>query len=333
MKKNRKISFALIALLLSVIGLLMFFTSRPINRPSAPLESADRPVSNGERQNRTIDPVLATKKIKNDYEHREKLKALTRQPIAYFGLTVDEMGVPIPGVTIAFDVNVGLGEPPLSGSVTSDPMGRFTIVGHTGKQLSIHPRKDGYRNASTNGGGKFSLMNPQETRYQGSLSNPSIVRLWKLKGVDDLVRIDREFRVQLGVPVDIDLTNARVVNAGGDLRIDISRDPGAADRPDIFSWTYSISPISGRIHVTDEIEWRTRLAAPNEHYLPSIVRRFQPDDVAWKSNDYLWCYLEARDRAVWAKLHISVRVDRTGEIATVHIFGLVNRSGLPTFEE
>lgn len=217
-------------------------------------------------------------------------------PIDFYGKLEDQFSNPVPDATINFEVQINNGYESTvkRGHESADANGRFTISGQKGESLSVVPEKAGYAIASLNGGGRYSLLYPEEQRMHPDRNNPVIIKMWKLQGAEPLVMIKQRYSVHdTETPIYIDLLAGKLVPSGGDVKITVNR---------AQTWNVKVEAVDGGLMDSAGRELIT-YSAPLDGYLAASDFSF-PTNVEGLNRGY---FVMSRNGQVYSKLGISFR--------------------------
>lgn len=203
---------------------------------------------------------------------KEGLAKLNDANIVFYGKVEDQFGSAIANATVNFGVRIyNSSESTVKyGEMKSDENGLFTISGYRGESLGLGVKKTGYVFVSMNGSGIYSAMWPEEKRAHPDKSNPVVIKMWKLQGAESLVSFDRTYKLHYtNTPIYFDLVAGKVVSAGGDLKITVSRPDGIISQQHPQSWSIDFSIIDGGYIESSFKESAVTYAAPESGYQPS----------------------------------------------------------------
>ena len=91
----------------------------------------------------------------------------------------------MPNAAINFNVRVmdGVESTVKRGQAETDANGYFTIAGYRGQDFSIVPEKEGYVLGTSSGRTSFKYSRLEENPYVPDQNNPTIIKMWKLRGL------------------------------------------------------------------------------------------------------------------------------------------------------
>ena len=263
--------------------------SQPVNPPSAPPAVAGQPPASVPQSTPKTGMELYSQMRSNllSPERRARLEQFQeawRTPIQFYGQVVDENTNPVAGAQVDFDCN------DLSTNGTSyyhtgsDANGLFSIVGITGKLLSVHVSKEGYY-SSRRDREYFDYAGNGDNNFIPDAGNPVVFHLLKKKQGERL--IEKDFPPGIGqiwqlhhdgTPIELDLLNgSQNVTGGGQLKLEFWRDlsnPNAKR----FDWKLQISAVGGGLIPADE---EFAFTAPETGYQPSIVIDMPATNQVW----------------------------------------------------
>jgi hypothetical protein len=244
-----RLSFWLFAIGVVLVAIVILLARRPSGTPSgAETNAAPPPPTEGaateQGQLEAGAPVhtnaptarpssnapLTAPPLKTKAESmKEGLAALNDEDVVFYGKAVDQFGSPVASATVAGSVQVNNGTRVGADKISllTDDNGLFTISGYKGKALGINISKPGYVMATTNTRFVYSLLWSESERHNPEESNPVVVKMWKLQGAEPLKGIDQRYKFHFAnAPVNFDLVAGKIVPAGGDIKITLSRSPG-----------------------------------------------------------------------------------------------------------
>jgi hypothetical protein len=242
-------------------------------------------------------------------------------PIVFYGKLEDQLGKPVAeaAVNISIPYNSGYDVGVKRGQTVSDANGFFTIAGHMGKRLSVVPAKPGYALASTNGGGVYSLLWPEEQRVHPDPNNPVVIKMWKLQGAEPLVGIDQHYKLPYSdAPIFFDLLAGKLVLAGGDLKITVGRAPGVMSGANRLDWSVQIEAVDGGL-MDSEGKERITYWAPPEGYQPTITIAFSTN--AWNGGFNRGFFVTSRGGQVYSKVGLTFTINQKPEDPMYIAFG------------
>ena len=263
--------------------------SQPVNPPSAPPAVAGQPPASVPQSTPKTGMELYSQMRSNllSPERRARLEQFQeawRTPIQFYGQVVDENTNPVAGAQVDFDCN------DLSTNGTSyyhtgsDANGLFSIVGITGKLLSVHVSKEGYY-SSRRDREYFDYAGNGGNNFISDAGNPVVFHLLKKKQGEHL--IEKDFPPGIGqiwqlhhdgTPIELDLLNgSQNVTGSGQLKLEFWRDlsnPNAKR----FDWKLQISAVGGGLVPADE---EFAFTAPDTGYQPSIVIDMPATNQVW----------------------------------------------------
>lgn len=145
-------------------------------------------------------------------------------PMDFYGLVLDQYGVPVAGAQVVFSWNPRHGDGK-SSTTTSDANGRFEFLGRKGKSLGVRVSKDGYYHVKSTDGSRqgFDFFVPGGTpEHLSDPNDPAIFHLKKKgEGVDLIISEFRNKLPQSG-ETKIDLLTGRL-SPNGQLELYVER--------------------------------------------------------------------------------------------------------------
>jgi hypothetical protein len=267
---------------------------------------------------------------------RIALSSYNDVPIIFYGKVEDQFGNPVVDASVEFTVqaNNGLSANTKRGRVASDARGLFTIQGYTGENLSASPKKPGYALASTNTLWMYSPLWPDDQRAHPDLTNPVVIRMWKLQGAEPLVTIDKSFRLQhTNASLHFDLLNGEIVPFGGDLIVTIQRQAGAISGRNRLDWGVRIEAVEGGIMKSAGQE-ATTYSAPETGYAARQEFLFSTNaPYKWAGGFTEGFFVMSRKGQVYSKLGLSVRInDDPNGVLYVRFSGFASTNGSRNWE-
>lgn len=351
MKIRRSILWGCIGAVV-VLMLVIWFARRPTNTPveiitapdatePAPGQSRQQIPSSSRTNAQTVTPgapatsVSPPPSTNNKVERmREVLSSLNDMPIVFYGKVEDQFGNPVAGAeitghTIIYNgVTAGIDRY----STTSDAAGFFRLNAGKGESLGVAPRKQGYALATTATEFKYSQL--YEGHHVPNPNDPVVMKMWKLQGVEPLLRISQRHKFQYaGKPVNFDLLTGKIVPTGGDIRITVNRSPGILSSRDRQDWGVKIEAVNGGIMDSSGQEAVTYWA-PESDYQSSIALTFSTNaPYKWFDGFTQGFFVKSRDGQVYSKLGISFGINYSpDEPMDITLSGVVNTNGSRNWE-
>ena len=292
-------------------------------QPSQPIQSAGSPApaslppANVPADTNAATPLPGSKaeqvlNVLSNYNH---------MPIVYYGKLADQFGSPVAGAAVDFSIQVNNGYESTTerGRVASDAGGLFTISGYKGANLSLNPQKAGYALASTNGFANYSRLFPDEERAHPDPNNPVVIKMWKLQGAEPLVGLDHRYKLPYtDAPIYFDLLAGKVVSAGGDLKITVSRAPGVMSGRNRLDWGMQIEAVNGGLMDSAGLE-ATTYWAPTEGYQPTITIAFSTN--AWNGGFNRGFFVMSQGGQVYSKLGLTFTINQKPDDLMYLAFG------------
>ena len=256
-------------------------------------------------------------------------------PIAFWGKVVDQDGNALAGATVKLGVRHWVLTPTLGGqgrSIKTETQtgsdGTFSISNASGDVLAIDEiRKNGYE------------LSPKAVRafnYQrGAAANPDnpvIFKMWKRGEPQQLVSYHLS-RIGIpcdGTPVLFDLASGKRVNAGGDLRVTLTRNPVNIPRGNArYDWTASFEIINGGLQAQDDEFMRS---APEAGYAPVWSVTVLRDDPNWISMLEKQFYVSLQNGKQYGKIIVRLNTSYQPPPTGLTIDVAINPSGSRSLE-
>jgi hypothetical protein len=264
---------------------------------------------------------------------REVLSSANHMPIVYYGKLEDQFGSPVAGAAVEFSIHVNTGYESTTerGRVASDAGGLFTISGYKGADLRVVPKKAGYAIASTNRFANYSHLFPEEERAHPDPSSPVVITMWKLQGAEPMVGLDHKYKLPYtAAPIYFDLLVGKVVPAGGDLKITVSRAPGLMSGASRLDWGVQIEAVDGGLIDSAGLE-ETTYGAPTEGYQPTITIAFSTN--AWNGGFNRGFFVTSRGGQVYSKLGLAFTINqKPDDLMYVAFGGVASTNGSRNWE-
>ncbi len=191
------------------------------------------------------------------------------------------------------------------------------------------PKKEGYALASTNGGGVYSRLWPEDEQAHSDRGNPVVIKMWKLQGGEPLMGINQQYRLPYtSAPVFFDLIAGKIVSTGGDVKMTVEKVPVDSTPGSAENCNVQIGAVGGGIMDSGGQE-RTTYWAPAEGYQAQSAFTIPPNG-AGMSRGY---FITSRDGQVFSKLYLSFRIDeQPGGLMYVTLQGIANTNGSRNWE-
>lgn len=301
------------------------------DQPAVPPAQASVPSANAP-STRPAVPVLENKA-------EQMLNILSNYndtAIVYYGKLEDQFGSPVANAIVGFSVRVINGIQPTTerGQVGADAGGLFSISGYRGQDLSINPQKAGYALASTNKWANYSRLSPEEERVHPDPNSPVVIKMWKLQGAVPLVGLDHKYKLPYtDAPICFDLLAGKVVPAGGDLKITVSRAQGVMSGRNRLDWGVQIEAVNGGLMDSAGRE-ETTYWAPAGGYQPGVMLTFSTNaPYAWAEGFNQGFFVMSRGGQVFSKLGISFSINyNPGDPMYVTFGGVASTNGSRNWE-
>jgi len=291
-----------------------------LNPPSGPNVSGTNPAASAAGL-RTDNP-------------KQGLSVLNDVPIVFYGRLEDQFGSPVVNAEIAASIRIfnGVQSTVKRFSVASDANGFFHINEGKGESLGLMPRKDGYALASTETGFKYSYM--YNDRFTPDQNNPRVIKMWKLQGSEPLVGINKTYKLQYtNSAITFDLLAGKIVPAGGDIKLTVSRSPGIISERSRLEWSVQVEAVDGGVKQCSDQEALT-YQAPESGYQPEINYIFSTNPpYKWFGAFNNGLFLTSRNGKIYSKLGLSFRINDTPDgLMYITFSGVANTNGSRNWE-
>lgn len=230
--------------------------------------------------------------------------------IVFYGRLEDQFGTAVSGATVNFSIQYkdASARGIQRGQVVSDGNGLFTISGYKGANLGIMPKKVGYALATTGTSFRYSQLTPGY--FVPDVSNPTVIKMWKLQGAEPLVAINKTFKLSYtSEPIFFDLVMGNIVPAGGDLEAIVTRAPGVMSGRNRGDWSIKLVPVNGGIMETDYHTSQVTFEAPADSYQDNYFVQMSHDDPAWFDNIQKVFFLTSRNKQVYSKFTLNFKIN------------------------
>jgi hypothetical protein len=259
--------------------------------------------------------------LKGSNEKRRALIAEVReimqqanQPIAFYGLVMDQNNQPISGVKVVLAVRHT--EEVLPGFTddrfryfdeVTDSRGRFTLTNTKGAVLSVKSlEKGGYEMSPHAVNQSFWYWRDVPSHgYRGQTERPEIFRMWKKSGAEKLIVGEKFYGiVPDGRSYAIDLLEDKKVESSnvGDFKISIRR-PAQLDPGSKYNWSCTVEGIGGGVIEAQE-EFMNR--APESGYQSLYEVAISANDPKWSDRATRRLYLKSNDGKIYARLETEI---------------------------
>lgn len=258
-------------------------------------------------------------------------------PIDFYGIIKDQFGGVVPSAIVDFNVRINNGHESTvkRGEVVSDNNGAFRIVGYRGQDLGFMPKKAGYVLSAT--GELFKYSHMEEHPYVADPNNPTVIQMWKLQGAAPLASIDQQYKLPFTAePIYFDLVGRKVVPAGGDLKIIVTRDSGVItqSKPDHRDWSIQLVPVDGGILEPEYNTSHFTFEAPADGYQDSYQVRMNHDSNAWFDNIQRAFFLKSRNGQIYSKFSLNFEInDEPDGTMAFEFKGVANTNGSRNWEQ
>jgi hypothetical protein len=279
-------------------------------------EPAQRNVPNSSEANPTAETTSQVVRSTNTAppsKEQQMFEILATQndvPIIFYGKLEDQFGNPVAGAEITGNkiVRNGLTEGVGRSITTSDSKGLFKLDVGNGESLGVGPHKDGYVVASPVTEYKYSHL------YQGyhipDPDNPTVIRMWKLQGAEELVRIDNEYKMSYtGAPISFDFVAGKICEKEGDLEVIVTRSAGSLSKRNPEDWSIELKTDNGGVIEVDDGVASMTFQAPAEGYRPNYILEMDLQSPAWFDNIHKSFFLKSRGGQVYSKFHLDFRIN------------------------
>jgi hypothetical protein len=264
----------------------------------------------------------------------EILSTANDVPIDFYGRVEDQFGEAVADATINFNVRVynGYESTVKRGQVTADDNGFFSITGYKGQDLGLVPQKAGYALATT--GTLFKYSHMEDHPYVSDQNNPTLIKMWKLQGAGPLVSIGQHYKLHYtDTPINFDLLAGKIVPAGGDIKLTVSRSPGIMSGRNRLAWSVRVEAVNGGVMDSGGQEAVT-CAAPADGYEQSMAFMFStnaPDK--WFEEFNQGFFVTSRNGQVYGKLGLSFRINRMpDDFMYITFSGIASTNGSRNWE-
>jgi hypothetical protein len=234
-----------------------------------------------------------------------------KQPINFYGRVVDYYnGEPIVGAKVGFVWN------DLSATGTSETQtetaadGSFSLVGKSGKRLSVSVGKEGYYAVKGEVLRSFEYANPADGLFTADPNKPVVYRLRKKGASADFpINIPRD-----GTPVMLDVMQRRVGQTG-QIRISENKPEHGAWRQATSWWFRMEIPDGGFAEENDEFPFE----APESGYQAVIQFDFQQGQTNWATSLKKDFYIKFGNPPRYGRFQMQTDISYGGAIITYAI--------------
>ena len=233
-----------------------------------------------------------------------------KMPISFYGKVADENGQPVRGALVKIggtDLSVAH---TFSKTRISDDNGRFSLIGRTGKFLSVRVSKDGYYTSQENRTGFEYAAFSDPNYYQPDPNNPVVFHLRKKGEPAPLASSQGELLMTFGTPSTIPVPGIDP----SPITVNVSRnDVHARD------WKAQVTVEGGGVEPTTE---EFPFQAPADGYQPSInIDHDSPHATGWPDEEGGRFYIKTEVGYGLLESH------QTRGMRTLHYSILINSSG------
>jgi hypothetical protein len=281
---RRKLLFGGLVLALLLVLLLIWPTKKPtitaVIRPAPSATNAEVVATTTEASVPSPPPSGASDAEKGEWQKKAiKIDKYYeyKMPISFYGLIIDDSGVPIPDADIELswsDTDGGK-----SRVLKSDTQGLFSLAGVTGKGLSVIPSKKGYDRYLQKGRNQygFEYASYSDEKYHiPNASKPVVFILRKKREAEPMIaRGKQEAQLEVGQkhtftvgPRDAVLIVERLLDQGGNR---------------LHAWSARVSVPGGGLALSTE---EFPVEAPESGYVESIeVTDKTPKPIIWQGDN------------------------------------------------
>ena len=259
------------------------------------------------------------------------------QPVEFYGIVLDQDGVPLPDVKIR--MNLTRTEEPLPGAardvldyidLTTDGDGGFSVSNRKGSLLAVESMvKIGYE-ASYLGNRAYWYAPPVKNMlFKSDRKSPEIFHMWKLAGAEHLLHKCISARIPYdGRVANFDIITGQEVTTGGDIRVTLIRTPTQIKRgQDRYDWIATIEAVDGGVMTSsDEFMYR----APQEGYESKITISASAQDLKWSSEKAISFYLKSR--GLYARVKAEFMTDSERPTTGFNVDTYLNPTGSRNLE-
>lgn len=254
-------------------------------------------------------------------------------PLVFYGKLEDQFGNPVAGAEITgnatvYDGYAGIHE---KYATTSDSNGTFKVDAGRGEMLAVVPRKPGYALASLNG----HIENGSgQTVPSAAINNPVIIKMWKLLGTEPLLKINQNYKIPYtNAPLIFDLLTGKLVPKGGDLRITVTRAPGAVSLQNQREWSVTFEAVGGGLMDSAGSELITYFA-PESGYEPlKTIRSSDRLPEGGIGGFHTGFYIMSRGGQVYSKIGLSFGINRNpSDFMSITFAGVASTNGSRNWE-
>jgi hypothetical protein len=339
MRSRPSIIIGEIAIMVALVALTLWLTKRPAKT------TAGTPAPSDNVFTTSTPPVegtaVAVPRKSREAQIPASPSAEGDAPIVFYGKLEDQAANPVAGAQITGTTIYHQGGTELTGRflTASDADGSFKLDAGTGASLQLMPRKPGYALASTNIGGFYTRLKPEEQRQHPDPNNPVVIKMWKLQGAEPLASIDRKYQIHYTAnsPLCFDFIAGAMVPSGGDIKISIIRPPGFVSPRNPQDWRVEVDGIEGAqgglMDVTPG-QWRTTYWAPADGYQPGIVYLMSDSPPQeWSGNLDAALFCQTRSGGVYTKLNLKIGINSDpDDPVTIELHGIANTNGSCNWE-
>jgi hypothetical protein len=214
----------------------------------------------------------------NSVTPQEKLNALVENKntlINFWGVVVDQDGIPLEGVEVAGDTRTWYVTKTLNFdarfpkfNTVSDSNGKFEIHEASGDVLTIKSLEKENYEPEPHALRGFGFHTSE--RFSSDPNSPVIFKMWKTNIHEQLIVGKKRFHiVPDGRPYFIDLSKGTITESGdGDLKVWIKY-PAEVIRGQLYDWSSEIDVVNGGL-LQETDDYSSMYSAPAEGYTPTF---------------------------------------------------------------
>jgi hypothetical protein len=263
---------------------------------------------------------------------REGLTKLNDDDVVLHGRVVDQFGSPVANAVVSgiIQVNNGTRVGTDRMSTVTDSSGLFTLSGYRGKNLGVNITKAGYVLATTSTSFVYSHLWPETQRHVPDPNNPVVFRMWKLQGAEPLAGINNHLEINYtSDPIRFDLLTGKIVPAGGDVEIVVSRPAGTVSQQHPQEWSVQLRAVDGGLVETTAAESSVTFIAPGDGYQAIVKVR---GDSGSDGLDRFF-FIESRAGQIHGKVRFTFRINNTPDgIMYASFQGVASTNGSRNWE-
>lgn len=277
-----------------------------------------------------VEP-LRNRQIQSEY------RAISFGRIDVSGVVIDQFDQPLPNVSVEFVIDQSGGNAASSkrAATTTDGNGIFKIAGFEGTAVAMFPKADGYLLLQTNNRVIYSGFYKNDPSHFSNDGTNRVIRMWKLQGGEDLVRVSKTFRFSAtDAPIYFDLVKGELTRTGGDIKISIERPAGNVSIQEQAQWAVTFSSVDGGIQQTDDLAFQWTYQAPTNGYQKDIRTEQLPRNAMWSTHAGIGAFVVSRHGKIYSKVGIGFDLNEEPEKPCwVRIHSLANPNASRNWEE